>query len=138
MWKSTSVSGAPDNSSRSHFFTMTWPRWLRRAVRNRHRHAIEQASRRWRGGTHRKILISTQAATEINGRKHNAVGKETLPLIVCASLVDKAPNLAGLARTCEVFACEQLIVADPAITSKKEFQQIASTSAEINQCVRPA
>ena len=29
---------------------MTWPRWLRRAVRNRHRHAIEQASRRWRRG----------------------------------------------------------------------------------------
>ena len=28
---------------------MTWPRWLRRAVRNRHRHAIEQAPRRWRG-----------------------------------------------------------------------------------------
>ena len=25
-------------------------RWLRRAARNRHRHAIEQASRRWRGG----------------------------------------------------------------------------------------
>ena len=33
--KSTSASGA---------------RWLRRAVRNRHRHAIEQASHRWRGG----------------------------------------------------------------------------------------
>jgi len=49
--KSTSVSGAPDNSSLSHFSAMTWPRWLRRAVRNRHRHAIEQASRRWRGGT---------------------------------------------------------------------------------------
>ena len=30
VWKSTSASGAPDN-------------WLRRAVRNRHRHAIEQA-----------------------------------------------------------------------------------------------
>ena len=50
VWKSTSVSGAPDNSSLSNFSTMTWPRWLRRAVRNRHRHAIEQASRRWRGG----------------------------------------------------------------------------------------
>ena len=48
--KSTSVSGAPDNSSLSHFSAMTWPRWLRRAVRNRHRHAIEQVSRRWRGG----------------------------------------------------------------------------------------
>ena len=67
VWKSTSVSGAPDNSSLSHFSAMAWPRWFRRAARNRHRHAIEQASRRWRGGrrcdsarTRRKILISTQ------------------------------------------------------------------------------
>ena len=50
VWKSTSVSGAPDNSSLSHFSAMAWPRWFRRAARNRHRHAIEQASRRWRGG----------------------------------------------------------------------------------------
>ena len=39
-----------ENSSLSHFSAMTWPRWLRRAVRSRHRHAIEQMSRRWRGG----------------------------------------------------------------------------------------
>merc|ERR1712138_166859 len=67
VWKSTSVSGAPDNSSLSHFSAMTRPCWLGRAARNRHRHAIEQASRRLRGGrrddaarTRRKILISTQ------------------------------------------------------------------------------
>jgi len=48
---------------------MTRPFWLHRAVKYRHRHAIEQASRRWRGGrrddsarTRRKILISTQVA----------------------------------------------------------------------------
>ena len=65
--ESTSVSGAPDNSSLSHFSAMTRPSWLGRAARNRHRHAIEQASRRWRGGrrgdsarTRREILISTQ------------------------------------------------------------------------------
>jgi hypothetical protein len=47
---------------------MTRPSWLGRAARNRHRHDIEQASRRWRGGrrgdsgrTRRKILIFTQA-----------------------------------------------------------------------------
>ena len=47
---------------------------LRRAVRNRHRHAIEQASRRWRGGrrgdsarTRRKILIPTQGGTRRTG-----------------------------------------------------------------------
>ena len=46
---------------------MTLPSWLGRAARNRHRHAIEQALRRWCGGRHddsartrRKILISTQ------------------------------------------------------------------------------
>ena len=46
---------------------MTQLCWLRRVVRNRHRHAIEQASRRWREGrrddsgrTRREILISTQ------------------------------------------------------------------------------
>ena len=55
------------NSSLSHFAAMTRPCWLRRAVRNRHRHVIEQASCRWRGGqrddlarTRRKILIFTQ------------------------------------------------------------------------------
>ena len=29
--------------------------WFRRAVRNRHCHAIEQASRRWRGGRREEI-----------------------------------------------------------------------------------
>ena len=38
------------NDSSSHFSAMTLPCWLRRAVRTRHCHAIEQASRRWRGG----------------------------------------------------------------------------------------
>ena len=65
VWKSTRVSGAPDNSSLSHFSAMTRPCWPCRAVRNQHRHAIEQAARRWRGGrTRRKILIFTQVATE--------------------------------------------------------------------------
>ena len=39
VWQSTSASGA-----------LTRPCWLRRAVRNRHRRAIEDASRRWRTG----------------------------------------------------------------------------------------
>ena len=46
-------------------------------TRNRHGHAIEQASRRWRGGrrgdsarTRRKILISTQVVTAFDGFKH--------------------------------------------------------------------
>ena len=73
--ESTSVSGAPDNSSLSHVSATTRPCWLRRAVRNRYRHAIEQASRRWRGGrredsarTRRNSLISTQNSTRTHPR----------------------------------------------------------------------
>ena len=54
----------------SYFSTMTRLCWLRRAVRNRHRHAVEQASRRWRGGHDWAVgggaprhLISTQNST---------------------------------------------------------------------------
>jgi pSer/pThr/pTyr-binding forkhead associated (FHA) protein len=59
-----------DNSSLSHFSAMTRPCWLRPAARNQNRHAIEQASRRWRGGRRddsarprREVLISTQVST---------------------------------------------------------------------------
>ena len=38
---------------------MKRPCWPRRAVRNRHRHAIEQASRRWRGRTRREFDFHT-------------------------------------------------------------------------------
>ena len=45
-------------ASPSHVSATTRPCW------KRHRHAIEQASRRWRGGrTRHKTLISTQAST---------------------------------------------------------------------------
>jgi hypothetical protein len=60
VWKSTGVSGA-----------LTRPCWLGRAVKNRHRHAIEQVSRRWRGGRRgeRAVnLISTQVYAEAKRR----------------------------------------------------------------------
>ena len=46
VWKSTSASGAPDNSSLSHFSAIARPSWLGRAARKQHGHAVEQASRR--------------------------------------------------------------------------------------------
>ena len=74
VWKSTGASGAPDNYSLSHLSAMTRPSWLGLAVRNLHRYAIEQASRRWRGGrrdesarTRRKTLISTQVPALLDG-----------------------------------------------------------------------
>merc|ERR1712091_786200 len=87
------ASGAPDNSSLGHFSAMTRPSWLCRAVRNRHRHAIERASRRWRGGrrgdsarTRRKLLISTQLLARADADVH-----ELLAYRRPSSLADSDP-----------------------------------------------
>jgi len=49
-------------------------------------------------------------------------------LILVASLVDRIPNLAGLARTCEVFKASSLAVADASIIHDKQFQLISVTA----------
>ncbi|XP_023635654.1 uncharacterized protein LOC17880577 isoform X1 [Capsella rubella] len=49
-------------------------------------------------------------------------------LILVASLVDRIPNLAGLARTCEVFKASGLVVADANIIHDKQFQLISVTA----------
>ncbi|XP_071917542.1 uncharacterized protein [Coffea arabica] len=48
--------------------------------------------------------------------------------ILVASLVDRIPNLAGLARTCEVFRAAGLAIADKNILSDKQFQLISVTA----------
>ena len=42
----------------------------------------------------------------------DARGRPCQPLVVMASMVDKAPNLGGLARTCEVFRAQCMTVND--------------------------
>ncbi|XP_010274499.1 PREDICTED: uncharacterized protein LOC104609816 isoform X2 [Nelumbo nucifera] len=49
-------------------------------------------------------------------------------LILVASLLDRIPNLAGLARTCEVFKAAGLAIADASIISDKQFQLISVTA----------
>lgn len=49
-------------------------------------------------------------------------------IIIVASLLDRIPNLAGLARTCEVFKASGLAVADSKIVHDKQFQLISVTA----------
>jgi len=57
-----------------------------------------------------------------------ALAKSRSPLVVVASLVDKTPNLAGLCRTCEVFACESLVLPNLKVASEQAFQSISVTA----------
>lgn len=48
--------------------------------------------------------------------------------VLVASLIDRIPNLAGLARTCEVFRAAGLTIADKNVLSDKQFQLISVTA----------
>ncbi|XP_021765778.1 uncharacterized protein LOC110730295 isoform X2 [Chenopodium quinoa] len=49
-------------------------------------------------------------------------------IILVASLIDRIPNLAGLARTCEVFKASSLAIADANVLQDKQFQMISVTA----------
>ena len=51
-------------------------------------------------------------------------------LIVVASLIDKLPNLGGLARTCEIFQATKLVVPDLRVVGKAEFQGVSMTAEQ--------
>jgi tRNA G18 (ribose-2'-O)-methylase SpoU len=49
-------------------------------------------------------------------------------VIMCASLVDKLPNLAGLSRTCEIFGASKLLIPNKALMSNPIWAQISVTA----------
>lgn len=54
--------------------------------------------------------------------------KKRQPVIICASLVDKVPNLAGLARTCEIFNAQSLVVPNLRVCDDAMFSTISVTA----------
>ena len=55
-------------------------------------------------------------------------GRQRQSVLVCASLVDKVPNLAGLARTCEIFGLEGLTIPSKKLMNQPLFTQISVTA----------
>ena len=49
-------------------------------------------------------------------------------IIMCASLIDKIPNLAGLTRTAEIMNASSLIINNPCYLQTEEFKAISVTS----------
>jgi tRNA G18 (ribose-2'-O)-methylase SpoU len=89
----------------------------------------------------RKILpIDTLNLTLEDQKKaqtRNAAGRKRQSLIVCASLIDKVTNLAGLTRTAEIFAAEKIVVPDAKVKKMDNFKNIAVGAEdwiEIEEC----
>lgn len=49
-------------------------------------------------------------------------------IIMCASLIDKIPNIAGLSRTAEIFNASSLVINNNRYLASDEFKSIAVTS----------
>jgi tRNA guanosine-2'-O-methyltransferase len=96
----------------------------------------------------RKIIPIDALNLAIEGlqeqRLRNIAGRLKQNLIVCASLIDKIPNLGGLARTSEIFAARQLVIPDLQVAKMDNFNSLSVGAGEwidIVECreqVRPA
>jgi tRNA(Leu) C34 or U34 (ribose-2'-O)-methylase TrmL len=57
-------------------------------------------------------------------------GRPCQPVVVLATLVNRTPNLGGLARTCEVFRAETLVVHDLAVRDDSQFRSLSVSAYE--------
>lgn len=67
----------------------------------------------------------------------NACGRKRQKLIICASLVDKIPNLGGLSRTAEIFAADRLVIPDMNVVKTELFKSLSVGAANwipMEQC----
>ena len=62
-------------------------------------------------------------------RQNTSTARPRQDLIVVASLIDKVTNLAGIARTCEIFAAKELVLSDLSVVKSHDFQSISVASA---------
>ena len=70
-------------------------------------------------------------------RLRNIAGRRKQNLVVCASLIDKVPNLGGLARTAEIFAAEKLIIPDIGVAKMDNFKTFSASAGDwidIDEC----
>ena len=70
-------------------------------------------------------------------KSFNAAGKKKQDLIVCAALIDKVPNLAELARTCEIFAARCLVIPNLLVKKQDDFKSISVSAndwIEMEEC----
>ncbi|GMI04138.1 hypothetical protein TrRE_jg1340 [Triparma retinervis] len=74
-------------------------------------------------------ILSLSDMRSVKSRSVNAAGRELSSVKICASLIDKPPNLGGLARTCEIFGVGSLIMPDLRISKMDNFRS-TSVSAE--------
>ncbi len=65
---------------------------------------------------------------EAESREAVVSSSRRLPMVVCASLLDRAPNIGGLTRTCEVMGLEGIVIGDLKVMLSKDYTAVAVTA----------
>jgi tRNA guanosine-2'-O-methyltransferase len=73
-----------------------------------------------------QLFIETQHSNRQQRNERNIPRQD---IIICASLIDKVTNLAGIARTCEIFAVKELIISDLKILKSEDFLTMSVASS---------
>lgn len=76
----------------------------------------------------RKILPWEQVEYDHELLKRVYEGRTRNEIIMCASLIDKIPNLAGLARTSEIMNASSLVIENRSVCDTEEFKGVSVTS----------
>ena len=76
----------------------------------------------------RKILPWEQVEYDHELLKRVYESRRRNEIIMCASLIDKVPNLAGLARTSEIMNASSLVINNRAVCETDEFKGVSVTS----------
>lgn len=77
------------------------------------------------------ILPDEEIMSEIQQqRMANLQKNSTGQLIVVASLIDKAPNLGGLCRTCEIFGVQTLVLSNTHVIEDVQFKSLSVSAAK--------
>lgn len=73
--------------------------------------------------------LQLRISENVQNQRKTVHQKTRQHMIVCASLVDKITNLAGIARTCEIFAVKELLLSNLEDTKTESFQGISVSSS---------
>jgi len=74
--------------------------------------------------------LQLRLESELLSRRQNSLGRPKQQVVMCATLVEKATNIAGIARTCEIFAVEELIISDIRVMQTDDFKGISVNAGD--------
>eukprot|EP00505_MAST-04D_sp_SCG-Rhode-Island_P001278 Stramenopile-MAST_4_protein_1278 len=74
------------------------------------------------------LMVSEHTEAKQLTREDHYSSRPRQEIIVIATLVDKTPNLAGLARTCEIFGATKLVIPSKKYQDEELFESISVTA----------